>query len=104
LQDISIIDIRLPQSYLKSKEDLLKSENELKLAEAKLEAQKKESERKLLEAQNEKAVKIVEAEGIAEYNKIVKSESVTDDMIELKRLENETLKLNKWDGKLPTTV
>jgi hypothetical protein len=25
-------------------------------------------------------------------------------MIELKRLENETLKLNKWDGKLPTTV
>jgi len=104
LQDISIIDIRLPQSYLKSKEDLLKSENELKLAEARLEAQKKESEKNLLEAQNEKSIKIIEAEAVAEYNKIIKSETITDDMLELKKLENETLRIEKWDWKLPTTV
>gem|GEM_PF-3194823 len=97
LQDISIIDIRLPQSYLKSKEDLLKSENELKLAEARLEAQKKESEKNLLEAQNEKSIKIIEAEAVAEYNKIIKSETITDDMLELKKLENETLRIEKWD-------
>ncbi|PID87634.1 hypothetical protein CSB07_00430 [Candidatus Gracilibacteria bacterium] len=104
LQDITIIDIRLPKSYLASKEELLKAENGLKLATAKLEEQKKESEKKLLEAQNLKKVKIIEAEALAEYNKIIKSQSITDNMIEMKKLENETMKIKKWDGKLPTTV
>ena len=58
---------------MKSKQDLLNAENELKLAEAKLETQKKESERKLLEANNNKSVSIVEAEAIAESNKIINS-------------------------------
>lgn len=104
LQDITIIDIRLPKSYLASKEELLKAENWLKLATAKLEEQKKESEKKLLEAQNLKKVKIIEAEALAEYNKIIKSQSITDNMIEMKKLENETMKIKKWDWKLPTTV
>ena len=104
IQDITIIDIRLPKSYLSSKEELLKAENELKLSEARLEAEKRESEKKLLEAKNLKEVKIIEAEALAEYNKIVKSESVTDNMIEMKKLENETLKIKKWDGKMPSTV
>ncbi len=104
IQDITIIDIRLPKSYLSSKEELLKAENGLKLAEARFEAQKKESEKRLLEAKNLKEVKIIEAEALAEYNKIVKSESVTDNMLEMKKLENETLKIKKWDGKMPSTV
>ncbi len=104
IQDINILDIRLPESYLKSKEDLLKAENELKLAEAKLEAQKKESERNVIEAENAKKVKIIEAEAIAEYNKIINSETITDKMLEMKKLENETTKIKKWDGKLPTSV
>lgn len=104
IQDITILDIRLPKSYLTSKEDLLKSENELKLAEARFETQKRESEKQLLEAENRKKVKIIEAEAIAEYNKIVKSETITDDMIEMKKLENQALKINKWDWKLPWTV
>lgn len=104
LQDITILDIRLPSSYLTSKEDLLKSDNELKLAEARLETQKRESEKQLLEAKNKKDVKIIEAEAIAEYNRIVKSNPITNDMLELKELENQTIKINKWDWKLPATV
>lgn len=102
LNDITILDIRLPKSYLDSKEELLKSENELKLAEARLEAQIKESEKKVLEAQNSKQIKIIEAEGIAEYNKIISNENITDDAIEMKKLEIEKLKIEKWDWKLPT--
>ncbi len=102
LQDITILDIRLPESYLKSKEDLLKSENELKLAEAKLQAQKKESERKVLEAENNKKIKIIEAQGVAEYNTIVSSENITKNAIEMKKLEIQRLKIEKWDGKMPT--
>ncbi len=104
LQDITIIDIRLPKSYLASKEELLKSENELKLAEAKFEAQKKESEKKLLEAENLKKVKIIDAEAIAEYNRIINSEKITQDMLKMKELEIETIKIKKWDWKLPNTV
>jgi regulator of protease activity HflC (stomatin/prohibitin superfamily) len=104
LQEINILDIRLPETYLKSKEQLLNAENELKLAEAKLEAQKKESEKKLHEAENLKKVKIIEAEAIAEYNKIVNSQDLNDKMIEIKELENEELKIQKWDWKLPTSI
>ena len=104
LQEINILDIRLPQTYLKSKEDLLNAENEFKLAEAKLETQKKESEKKVLEAENLKKVKIIEAEWIAESNKIINSQEITDKMLQMKELENEELKIQKWDWKLPTTT
>lgn len=104
LQEVNILDIRLPDTYLKSKQDLLNAETELKLAEAKLETQKKESEKKLLEAQNLKSVKIVEAEWLAESNRIINSQAITPAMLEMKKLENESLKISKWDGKLPTSV
>jgi len=104
LQDITILDIRLPKSYLISKEDLLKSENELKLAEAKLEAQKKESEKAILQAENTKKIKIIEAESIAEYNKIINSVKMDKEAIEIKKLEIQKLKIEKWDWKIPTNV
>lgn len=104
IQDITILDIRLPKSYLYSQEELLKAENGLKLAEAKLEAQKKESEKRILEAQSQKDVKIIEAEALAEYNKIINSQSITDSMLEMKRLENDTMKIKKWNGILPSSV
>ncbi|MDD5769690.1 MAG: SPFH domain-containing protein [Candidatus Gracilibacteria bacterium] len=104
LQEINILDIRLPDTYLKSKEDLLNADSELKLAEARLETQEKEAQRKLLEAKNLKSVKIIEAEAIAESNKIINSESITPEMLNMKKLENDELKINKWDGKLPASV
>lgn len=104
LQDINILDIRLPETYLKSKQDLLNAENELKLAEARLETQRKESERKILEAENEKQVQIIEAQGIAESNKIINSWDITPEMIEMKKLEIQDKKIEKWDGELPQTV
>lgn len=104
LQEINILDIRLPDTYLKSKEDLLNADSELKLAEARLETQEKEAQRKLLEAKNLKSVKIIEAEAIAESNKIINSESITPEMLNMKKLENDELKINKWDWKLPASV
>lgn len=103
LQDINILDIRLPETYIKSKEDLLNAENELKLAEATLEKQKKESEKSLLEANSQKDVQIIQAQGLAKYNEIVNSQAISDQTLELKRIENEALKINKWDGRLPNT-
>jgi regulator of protease activity HflC (stomatin/prohibitin superfamily) len=104
LQEINIVDIRLPETYLKSKQDLLNAENELKLAEARLETQKKESDKNLLEAQNLKSVKIIESEAIAESNKIINSQAITAEMLNMKKLEIEELKITKWNGMLPTSV
>jgi len=103
MNDINVLDIRLPESYTKSIEDLEKAENARKLAEAELEKEKKLSEKALIKAESNKEVKIIEAEGIAEYNDIVNSSSVTNQMMELKRVENEKLKIEKRDGKLPGT-
>ncbi len=104
LQEINILDIRLPDTYLKSKQDLLNAETELKLAEARLETQKKESEKKLLEAENQKSVEIIKAQGVAESNKLIHSTNITPEMLEMKKLEIEAEKIKKWDGKLPTSV
>lgn len=104
LQEINILDIRLPDTYLKSKQDLLNAETELKLAEARLETQKKESEKRLLEAENQKSVEIIKAEAIAESNKLIHLTNITPEMLEMKKLEIESEKIKKWDGKLPTSV
>lgn len=104
LQDVNILDIRLPESYIKSKEDLLNAENALRLSEAELEKQKKESERAILEAGTKRDVQIVEAQGIAKYNEIVNNQPMSDKILELKRIDNERLKVEKWDGKLPTST
>lgn len=103
LQDINILDIRLPETYIKSKEDLLNAENELKLAEATLERQKKESERLLLEANASKDIQIIQAQGLAKYNEIVNSQAISNQTLELKRIENEAQKISKWDGRLPNS-
>lgn len=100
IEYISVLDIRLPQEYLKSKEDLLKAENELKLAEAKAQTSSKQSEQKLLQAQNDKKMMIISAEAQAEYNKIVASQTLTNQILELKKLEIEEEKVKKRDGKL----
>ena len=100
IKDLNIISINLPPSYLKSKEDLLKAENELRLSQAQLESGQKLSEKELLNAQNKKKIKIIEAEAISEYNKIIATQDLTPAMIEMKKLEIEEKKVEKWDGKL----
>ena len=104
MQDINVLDIRLPKDYVDSIKKLQNSANDLKLAEAQLEKQKKEKERAKLQAESKKEVKIIEAEWIAKYNALISNNKVTDQILELKKLEIEKIKVEKWDGKLPTTV
>jgi len=103
INDINVLDIRLPESYTKSIEDLEKAENALKLAEAELETQKKLAEKEIIKAENEKMIRIIEWEWIAEYNKIINSTKLSNQMLELKRIENERFKLEKRDWQLPNT-
>ncbi len=101
IQDLNILSITLPESYIKSKQDLLQAENALKLSQAQLEAQQKLSEKNLLEAENKKKVTIIEAEWLTEYNKIISKQEITSTMIEMKKLEIEEKKIEKWNGIIP---
>lgn len=101
VKDLNIIDIRLPKSYLKSKEDLLNAENEKRLAEAHLDTERKKWEADIIKAKTLKDTKIISAEAIAEYNKIVSEQVITDSLIQMKKLENEEKLINKWNWVLP---
>lgn len=53
-------------------------------------------------AEATKEAKILEGEGIAEYNRLIQQE-ISDKVIEYKRLENAKLAIEKWKGTYPTT-
>ena len=61
-------------------------------------AQQRENELREAEAQAKKT--IAEAEGRARANAILSS-SITSQVIEYKKMENEARRIEKWDGKLP---
>lgn len=104
MQYLNIIDIRLPESYLKSKEELLKAENEHKLAEAALETQKKKDEKRLIEAESNKKIKVIQAEAIAEYNRIVSEQKISQSLLEMRKIDVQESRIKKRDGKMPQTV
>ncbi len=53
-------------------------------------------------AEATKQSKILEGEGIAEYNKLIQQE-ISDNVLEYKRLENVKNAIEKWNGSYPQT-
>lgn len=101
IDDINLLDIRLPDAYTESVENLTKAENDLKYAEALLLTQKKQSEQDEYKAESEKRIQIIQAEAIAQYNKILSQNPPSAAMIQLRKLDIEKMKINKWNGILP---
>ena len=106
---ITVYDVDVENILISSKfrNTLAESELARKKKEAEeilLEQTKLESARKLVEADNEKRIKILEAEGIAEYNRLVSRQKVDANIIELKKLDVKNRIIDKWDGKLPGTT
>lgn len=101
IDDINLLDIRLPDAYTESVENLTKAENDLKYAEALLLTQKKQSEQDEYKAESEKRIQIIQAEAIAQYNKILSQNPPSAAMIQLRKIDIEKMKINKWNGILP---
>lgn len=102
INEVNILDIRLPESHLRLKEDLLNAENQKRLAEAKLETQRKESEARKLQAETDKAVTVIAAEASAKANEILGNQRISPELIELRKIESRDRMIEKWDGKLPS--
>ncbi len=60
------------------------------------------SQQKVKKAEADKQAKVLEGEGIAEYNKLIQQE-ITDRVLEYKKLENARLAIGKWGGAYPQT-
>lgn len=93
LDDLNIINIRISS-------DLVKILGERDVLDEKMEIAQKE----LKIAEQQKQKQIIEAEGIAESNKLISSQQITEQTLELKRIENARQGIEKWDGKVPQQV
>ncbi len=60
------------------------------------------SQQEVKKAEAAKQSKILEGEGIAEYNKLIQQE-ITDNVLEYKKLENAKMAIEKWNGNYPAT-
>ncbi|MBN1697612.1 MAG: prohibitin family protein [Spirochaetales bacterium] len=99
--DIDVVNIRLSPDYREIVAETEYAVYKDKQKTLELETEKKESERRILEAETLKREKVLEAEGIAEYNRILGRQSITPQLLEYRKLENRSAAIKKWDGKLP---
>lgn len=83
------------QQYTLEKQ-ALEAQQQVKKAEADKQAQ-------ILSAEAEKQAKILEGEGIEEFNKKV-TQSITEDLLKYKELQNQEKAIDRWNGQYPSVV
>lgn len=93
VDDLNIVNIRISS-------DLVKTLGERDILDEKMEIAEKE----LKIAEQEKAKKVIEAQGIAESNREISSQQITAEMLELKKIENTSQAIKQWDGKMPSQI
>ena len=92
IESVSIINLDFSDAYDNAIEQKQVAEQEAKKAQQELEKAKVEAEKKVVEAQ-------------AEANALkVQKQEITQDLLELRRIENQTKWIEKWNGQLPTTT
>ncbi len=101
ITDIDIVNIRLAPEYRDMVAKTEFASYEKKQSSIRLETAKMESERRLVEADTVKQEKIREAEGIAEYNRILTRQIISRELLEYRKLENRGAAIRKWNGILP---
>lgn len=92
INELNIIDLNFSEAYNKAIEDKQVAEQEVKKAQQELEKTKIEAEKKVAEAQ-------AEADALR-----LQKEEITDELLELRRIEAQTKAIEKWNGQLPSTI
>jgi regulator of protease activity HflC (stomatin/prohibitin superfamily) len=68
-----------------------------------VEIAKADAEKRVIAAQAEADANMIRAKGEAEANKLL-TESLTSQVLDLRRMEVEEARIAKWNGSVPTTV
>lgn len=99
---VGITQIKYPKIITEAQENAATRREQIQQEEAQLEISKVVLERQLQEARLQRQIdfEIAESEAAAQ---IIQREAVDSRVLELRRLENERMWIEKWDGKLPVT-
>lgn len=98
---VGITHIKYPDIIVKAQENAAERRERIQQEEAQLEISQVELQRALREAQLQRQIDVEKAEAEAHAQRIQR-EAVDTRVLELRRLENQRLFLERWDGKLPT--
>lgn len=100
---VGITDIKYPDIITKAQENAATRREQIQQEEAQLEISKVSLERELQEARLQRQIEIERAQTEAGAQRIQR-EVVDEKVLALRKLENQRLWIEKWDGKLPTMV
>jgi regulator of protease activity HflC (stomatin/prohibitin superfamily) len=100
---VGITNIEYPKIITDAQENAAKRREQIQQEEAQLEISKVTLERDLQEARLTRQIEKEKAETEAEAQRI-QAQTVDNRVLELRRLENERLWIEKWSGVLPTTT
>lgn len=98
LRDLNFVNILISEEYVSLIQERELVEESMKLAKQRLAKEKLFTQQELEIAKREKQIKILEAEGIAEANKRMNSQGVSQEIIQLKKTENQRILFQQWDG------
>jgi len=100
---VGLTDVKYPEMIVQAQLNAAKRREQIQQEEAELEVSKVKLERELQEARLNRQIEIEKAETEAAAQR-AQSQTITSAVLELRRIENDRLKLEKWNGVLPTTV
>lgn len=100
---VGITKIKYPDIITDAQENAAKRREQIQQEEAQLEISKVSLERELQEARLQRQIDFEKAESEAAAQK-VQREVVDTRVLALRKLENERMWIEKWDGKLPVTA
>lgn len=92
INELNITDLNFSEAYNKAIEDKQVAEQEVKKAQQELEKTKIEAEKKVAEAKAE-----------ADALRLQRTE-ITNELLELRRIEAQIKAIEKWNGQLPSTI
>jgi regulator of protease activity HflC (stomatin/prohibitin superfamily) len=104
VEELRFINIMLPPEYTRITGNLEFAEQRLELEHQRLEEEKLMTEREIEKAEREKQMKVIEAQGVVESNKILSQQKFSESLFQLRELEIRKQFLDKWDGELPDHV
>lgn len=100
---VGLTDVKYPEMIVAAQLNAAKRREQIQQEEAELEVSKVKLTRELQEARLNRQIEIEKAETEAAAQR-AQAGTITPGVLELRRIENERLKLEKWNGVLPTTV
>lgn len=114
LENVSLVNIDFRPEYKEAIEQKQIAEKQVETQQFTLDKQALEAQQqvkkaeadkqaKILEAEAEKQSKILEGEGVEEFNKKI-TQSITDELLKYKELQNQEKAIEKWNGEYPSVV